>query len=74
MHFHIPADNVSAIQYDWHRDNSSAHLKAECLAFPEEVCQAELLFSGRRLIPLRPYPVPIPKVPMPLRLPPPLHQ
>ena len=60
MHFHIPADTVSAIQYELHPNSWSVHPEAEYPAFPEAVFQEVPSFSVRRSDPSRLFPVRFP--------------
>ena len=49
MHFHNPADNVSAMRYALHPDSLSVHPEAGCPASQAEALPEEPSFSDLRL-------------------------
>ena len=57
MHFHNPADNVSAMRYALHPDSSSARPAIKYPVFQAVILPVKLLFSDHHLSPLHRDPV-----------------
>ena len=74
MHFHSPADSVSAILCGFHPDNWWARPTTEYPVFPKAALPEGPSSSARRSVLTHPCPVPAPVCPTPLPLLPPSRQ